>query len=122
MRLGCRALRRQLDAGFNIQRATLSIPDLLGGGENRERTTRDRRPRRGTPDTPPRFAGRGLLIQLRRGANPLWLDLSARWNRDGRGTIVSDGGITESSEGGTVPPVRSLMSLWQFRIGIAGTF
>ncbi len=70
----------------------------------------------------PLSAGGGLLVQLRRGADPLWLDVSAQWTRHGKATIVSDAGVTESSQGGTVQPVRSLMSLWQFRIGIAGAF
>ena len=67
-------------------------------------------------------AGGGILIQLRRGADPLWLDLSAQWTRHGQATIVSDAGITDATQGAAVQPVKSLMSLWQFRVGIVGAY
>jgi len=66
----------------------------------------------------PVSAGGGVLIQLSRGADAVWLDLSAQWTRHGRATFVSDASIVESPQGITVRPTASMMSLWQFRAGI----
>ncbi len=70
----------------------------------------------------PISAGGGLLIQLRRGARPLWLDVSAHWIGHGRSTFVSEESITQSRWGTTVRPATTRMSLWEVRVGVVRTF
>ena len=70
----------------------------------------------------PVSAGGGLLVQLKRGARPLWLDLSAHWVSHGQSAFISDESILESRWGTTVRPTRSGMSFWEFRVGVARTF
>jgi len=70
----------------------------------------------------PLSAGGGLMIQLRRGARPLWLDLSAHWVGHGQSEYVRDDSIADSRWGTPVRPTPTRMSLWEFRAGVATTF
>ena len=62
------------------------------------------------------------MIQLRRGARPLWLDLSAHWVGHGQSEYVSDDSVADSRWGTPVRPTATPMSLWEFRAGVTTTF
>ncbi len=65
--------------------------------------------------------GGGLLIPVARNARSLvFLDLGARYHRNGRVTYLREGGITDLPGGGVqYDKIRSEGDLWTFQIGVS---
>lgn len=65
--------------------------------------------------------GGGLLIPVARNARSLvFLDLGARFHRNGRVTYLREGGITDLPGGGVeYDRIRSEGDLWTFQIGVS---
>jgi hypothetical protein len=66
-------------------------------------------------------AGGGVLVPLSRGPRHLtFLDLGARYHRNGRVRYLRRGGITELPDGGTrLDLIESRADLWTFQLGFA---
>jgi len=65
-------------------------------------------------------AGGGLLVEISRRHNPVWLDLSAQWTHNGVTDYLREGSIVETADGGLrVYPIRSEANHWSFRLGVA---
>jgi hypothetical protein len=65
-------------------------------------------------------AGGGLLIPVHRGHRPVFIDLSATYQRNGRVRYLRKGSIEEAPDGSlTITPIESGGNLLLFRAGVS---
>jgi hypothetical protein len=65
-------------------------------------------------------AGGGLLVRVHRGQHPVYIDLSATYQRNGRVRYLREGSIEEEPDGSfTITPIESGGNLMLIRVGVS---
>jgi hypothetical protein len=64
--------------------------------------------------------GGGMLITVRRGARPIFIDVGVRYHHNGRASYLREGSIVDNPDGSiTITPITSQTNFVAYRIGVS---